>query len=263
MIYGGDFRWGIAALCVAAIWGISTWLVSADLQKKRPRKIRKQTEFQIDKYRRDMRRYRFWQLSIPFLIVFLFVLAFVLVNNKREEKELQSLVGWLIPGSDDIKAETCGSKREGGITLLWDGNASYVVEFPHAFIRTLGVDRLLFEKDVNGKVSITTSIFDPDGHIIATIEKGHFTINKNNYFIMERPDQSTLRIVDLRNNEVLHFRYCNPRVMTIRALLYFPGVPGPIHITEKEVNMPGFQYYNVCTDDTQADIEVARKDWKP
>ena len=55
--------------------------------------------------------------------------------------------------------------------------------------------------------------------IIVLIENGEFTINPNNIFKTERPDYSTLKVIDQFGTIVLNMRYANKSAMVIDAKL--------------------------------------------
>jgi len=70
MLYGADFVLASSALAVAAVWGIGAWLVSKEVQKRKPKPLIKKTQYaKVHKYNRDRQRYLLWKFSIPALIV--------------------------------------------------------------------------------------------------------------------------------------------------------------------------------------------------
>src|SRR6266853_2218761 len=63
-----SFTQGFVVICIATVWGIAAWLISTELQKRKPHptqstKPRKREQFKI-----AYRSYLFWKLSIPALM---------------------------------------------------------------------------------------------------------------------------------------------------------------------------------------------------
>lgn len=75
-MYGSSFAWGYLLFCLSAIWGIAAWLVSAEVQRHKPRPIQTKNPKQIEQYRSELSTYRCWQLIVPTLIA-LFPIGFL------------------------------------------------------------------------------------------------------------------------------------------------------------------------------------------
>ena len=51
---------------------------------------------------------------------------------------------------------------------------------------------------------------------------------------METPDKSTLRVIDQYKKQVLNVRYLNRYAIKLEAILYVPGVDGPVVISDED-----------------------------
>jgi hypothetical protein len=248
MIYGDDFIWGSCILCIVAVWGVAFWLESPALAKKRPRRPRPgklKSQEKIIIYNRLVRRFNAWKWGGVATICVLLGISIIVVNNKREAKELKSLAGLLIPANDPAPQSSCTSDIPPGALALYLGNSvAYVTSFPHTVIMIRGQKRLVIDRDKANRIAVTVDIFGADDRVIASIEKNKFRVNQNNYLEMERKDRSSLRVVDQYKNEVLNIRYLNPSAIKLKAILRYPGYK-TIDITDKE------QYYG---NETQSGI---------
>ena len=149
MIYGGDFGYGLTMLMVAAIWAIGAWLVSEELEKKKPRKLKGNQELQAQKYAKAMRRYSFWRWSKPIAVVWLLGVAAALVNHKQIEKELQSNSGYLVPASDPTPPNPCGQAPlpKGALLVILGERAAWTMQFPATVLSIDKEDILVLDRD--------------------------------------------------------------------------------------------------------------------
>ena len=103
---------------------------------------------------------------------------------------------------------------------------------------TNDITRLTLDRDPKNRgINVTMDVFGADEKIVVGIEKNEFTVNPNNYYRMKRPDKSTLVVLDQYKKEVLNIRYLNRRAIKLSALLYYPGVQGPIEIDDDGIKV--------------------------
>lgn len=126
----------------------------------------------------------------------------------------------------------------GAKSIYFGGSVFSNFNFPMVALQIGDKPVLTLDKSDDGLIGVSTAIFDsdPNPRIIAKIEKGRFTINRNNVFTMElSPDGSSLRVIDQHDLEVLNVQYLNHNAITITGILYFPGVKGPIKMTDRAI----------------------------
>jgi hypothetical protein len=68
VIFSASFTIGLLVIVVAALWGSAAWLVSPELQKRKPQPTTSQKPKKIEQYQIAYRRYQVWKWSIPSLI---------------------------------------------------------------------------------------------------------------------------------------------------------------------------------------------------
>jgi hypothetical protein len=148
------------------------------------------------------------------------------------------LSGWLVPRSDPTPIISCAGRRfevpKGDLALLYGGAVSAQKEFPRTLVEVADVPRIRLDK-IGERVAVSMDIFDsdPNPKIIATVEKNQFTVNPNNYFKVDLSrDHSRLVITDQHNVKALSLDYLNKGALRIDAVLYFPGIKGPLRIAE-------------------------------
>ncbi len=102
----------------------------------------------------------------------------------------------------------------GSVETWWPASLSSV-----NLVSFNGQPLLTFNR-IGDALEITALVFDKEGKIIAKIEDGEFTVNQNNYFMVERPDAHTLRVIDQRNQSALFVHYLNRRAIYITGEFY-------------------------------------------
>ena len=183
------------------------------------------------------------------------------------------LSGWLIPRSDPTPTVKCLKYDQTNHTLSktseFEIPEDYVAvivgsdvfiekRFPITILQIADQPRLVLDR-IDGKVSVSLDIFDsdPNPRIIAKIENNKFTVNPNNYFKSEpSSDGSRLRVIDQHDIEVLNVDFFNGRSLRIRAVLYFPGIQGPLRITNEKTTFEDHELYNYCVEDSIVGVPV-------
>jgi hypothetical protein len=232
MIYGDDYILGITTLSFSAIWGIFAWWFSDKLQEYKPQPPKKQKYIRVEKYKRARQRYLFLKFSIPLVIVVALVLLALLTNNKREGKILKEYEGFLLPANEPDPPSFCSEDNgpsymrisKDALKIFIGRNEAFGARFPYVVLRARHKDRIVVDRDETGRIALTVDIFDKEGKVIVTFEKGHFTVVQTDILDMKRSDRSTLIVRDRYKNEVLNVRYLNKRSLRFSGLLQYPGV---------------------------------------
>lgn len=171
-----------------------------------------------------------WRYLAAIVVIMVFTSASVNAYNKARERNLGKLKNELIAGNQPTPNNACFSKfgHGPGVMLLMGSITSYVEQFPHTIVAVDGKPRLIVDR--NGKTAqINLEIYGPDEKIIAALDNDGFTIRQGSFFKFDHRDDSSLRIVDEYNEEVLNVRYLNPHALWINALLRYEG-SGPVSI---------------------------------
>jgi hypothetical protein len=211
------------SLAVLAIYSVGFWLCSEKLEQKRPGAALLHLPDGSKVW--DLGPFRRWQMIPSLLITGAFILAALYVRSLQIEFELQALEGWLYPANESIESP-CPLNQPNDLVLMSGTNAYAADKFPYNAL-TVNCDRvMLIDKDVNGRVGLTLSVLDQDGRVVVDIEKGHFKVNKNNYFAIDRHhSRSTLSVIDQFKHEVLYLHLANKNVLQMRASFYHRGIP--------------------------------------
>src|SRR5947208_3367066 len=116
MTYGTDFKLGIVALIIVAMWSIAFWLDSQLLKKKKPRRPRPRTrdyENALPKFNRGIIKYHLWQVSGVATILILLGISVVFVRYKWNQKELSSLSENVTEGVNiELRVEASNSIKQ-------------------------------------------------------------------------------------------------------------------------------------------------------
>ncbi len=217
------FNFAHLFLLVSTIWAIGWWLASDVLEEKKPKLTRKQKKHNE---KVSLATYRAWQWIPTILIVLAFLCSRKLTSRIELARELSLNHGWLVPADDpDPTANPCaGPFTPKNVLKIHLGKImAYGSGFPYPILAVDGKKELFVDRDEKGRVAISLDIRSPDERIIATIEKGKFAVNQNNFLDMEHPDRSTLIVRDQYKKQVLNVRYKNRTNLELSALLQYPG----------------------------------------
>ena len=155
-----------------------------------------------------------------------FLCSLKLTGKIALARELNLNHGWLVAADDADPAENpcVGPLEPKDVLKIHLGKImAYGSGFPYPILAVNGKKELFVDRDDKGRVAISLDIRSSDERIIATIEKGKFTINQNNFLDMEHPDRSTLIVRDQYKKQVLNVRYKNKTNLELSALLQYPG----------------------------------------
>jgi hypothetical protein len=211
------FMLAYAALTAGCIFSLGYWVTSdfmhtLRIKLKRARKPNKKKE--------AFRRYYSWQYGVILGICALFIVLMHYGRRIENTRRLGTFTGQLVPANDPFEPACGGATGNEAIILI--GTAAYKFDhWPATLLAVNGKNRIVLDRNKSGNITLTAEVFSADGKILTDVFKNAFTINKNNIFRMERPDDSTLKIVDQNNEQALYMRYLNKTELKFEAKLYY------------------------------------------
>ena len=221
--FADKFVAAYAFLAVAAVYSAGCWLTSDTLAKKRR---------SVALYGPDNKRFgaaarvsRAWRFIPTACILVLFGLIGYWIRGIQVDKELESLHGWLYPGSE-VDPHTCGPTPDDTVTMYLGEVTSIVKWFPHTVLRVRGKDRITVNRRKDGAMAVSLDVFSLDGRIVASINENEIQINPNNYFMKKRT-RNTLLVLDQQKRPILSVVYLNPKAFKVDAMLFYPDF-GPV-----------------------------------
>jgi hypothetical protein len=142
------------------------------------------------------------------------------------------LKGVLVPANDPDPLPECKS-MEGQLKLVLGTNAW--IEPVSENILEIGDHNKVAIRRTEKGISVDAEFSGEDQHIVARIQGNAFTLNPNNVFDVQTPDNSTLVVHSVQNGtEILNVRFPNKNTVRINAIFFLkPGV-------RFEVNEKGF-----------------------
>lgn len=180
-------------------------------------------------------------------------------NNKITTNKITDpqLSDWLVPGHSQAPKTDCPQRIPDAFMFVYGDSVSYIPKkdqsFPHTVIEVDAQPKLVLNKDKRGRLALSVDVYDDRGYIVAQIENNRFTVNKNNYFKLEKTP-STLVVFDQRNQKVLDFRFLNPSAIQIEATLRFPELEEPLVLASKGNNLSGLDFQQACANGTIVDV---------
>lgn len=107
-----------------------------------------------------------------------------------------------------------------------------------------GVDLIDLRRTPNG-IAISARTFGEDGKIVAQIVDNQFYVNPSNFFRLDRPNNHSLSVYDVRGTKVVDITYINPHSVVILGVFRVPDAP-PVVVNENEIVLGGFRFTEGC-----------------
>jgi hypothetical protein len=104
------------------------------------------------------------------------------------------------------------------------GNVGLSIYDDLAVLRIKGTEVLHLLRTPKG-VAISAKTFGDDGKIVAEIVDNRYYVNPDDFFRIERPDQSSLVVYDRADRKVLDIRYINSHSVKVAGIFRVPGAP--------------------------------------
>lgn len=197
---------------ITAVWACGAWFTSS---------------YFVVLDRED--RLDYWRQLAPVALVAMFITGMFGYIHSRE---LQSLKGVLYPANDKTPLNPCHKMRpsesETYAVLILGSNAVPIKSFPHtvleAFSRTRGRERVIsIDRDESGRLYLMLDVKSADGKLVVRMNREGFAIGRNAIFEMQRPDRSTVSVIDAFGKHVLYCRYHNTGAISITGEVSIPG----------------------------------------
>jgi hypothetical protein len=210
------------ALFVAAlIWSLGAWLTSKKLATLNPALWNRANKRRATGNERL--KHRLIKYSVALAISALVAPFFYATYRINYRLELTRTVGVLLPGSDATLSNVCGPIPAGGSVLIYGNNAAVVERFPHTVLLSRSFGQVIgLDRRSDGAVVVLLDMKDPEGKTIVHSGLDGFTVNPHTVIYMERPDRSTLKVIDEYQAE-LTIRYLNPQALQIAGSFHYPG----------------------------------------
>src|SRR5579864_359382 len=179
------FLSALVLFCLTLVWTLGSWLTSDALGKRDPsawnRNRRRASDLKLHNA-----IYLTWKYvgCAAWVAIFIFCVGvtWTIWNNK----ELSQLHGVLIPANEPMPHTPCGSSiGQKSVILMYGDNAAVVDQFPHTVLhsRSLGPMISLDRLD-NGSIVVLMDIKDPEGRLVARLDRNGFTVNPNRILTM-------------------------------------------------------------------------------
>jgi hypothetical protein len=225
------FNWAYFFAICGLIWTLGYWLTSDTLEKIR--KVMKQKIVRVGWF--SVSRYEMWRWGGCILVMVVFVGSLYFVHGAEFRKILQSYNGYLVPGHESSPPNSCDWLRSVTMPTGVAGYPKYLIpsdslsvllgpmtaissQFPAIVITIDGAPILTMNKDSDGRVTVTTDIYDENQNVIATLDKNVYLVDSS-VFKLSRENVSDLGVVVRHNKEqVLHVHYFNSRTIAITGV---------------------------------------------
>ena len=170
----------------------------------------------------------------------------------HEEELAESFSGKLVAGSVPTPANGCDGSSippNALLVLLANGNTAYGSRFPHSVFAVNGETLLKLVEISPGVIAPVMDIRGRDGKIIARFDESGFVIG--NRLAVERPDASTLKVLDEYGDEAVSMHFLNPHAISISGFFFYRNVKVPIALPAMITNS--------CAGDNGVDFEINAK----
>ena len=213
------FALAYVMISIGFVFAIGCWVTSEHINL-----LRKKARFAKPKKKKEARRRYLVRMNGGLIAIGFCFLVFMHYGIKIEAaKRLSTFSGTLVAANDPFIPACNGASGDEAIILV--GTAAYkFARWPATLLSVKGQKRIVLDRDQNSRITFTADVFSSDGKILASLLKNTFNVNKNNIFRIERPDDSTLKVIDQWNETALLIRYLNLRQLRFDAKLYYPGV---------------------------------------
>jgi len=162
---------------------------------------------------------------------------------------VEQLSGLLVPSNDPDPPLPDSCSRGGGVPpdslrVYMGGNAGFSVSDEITVLNVRGVDLIDLRRTPKG-LAISAKTFSEDGKVIAEIVDNRFYVNQNNFFRLDRPDNHSLVVYDVRDRKVMDITYINSRSVRVLGVFQVPGAP-PLVVSDNELAFGGFHSVGSC-----------------
>jgi hypothetical protein len=143
---------------------------------------------------------------------------------------LQRLNGLLIPANEPSPTDACQVAGSEHVAIYMGNAIAFSAEdFPVTLISAEHEDQsvepvLILGRNSDGSISLSGTLFDKDGKLIATMQNNRFEVNQNTSWKFVRHSFSDLRVIDNYGVTVLKIKFYNKNALSLTG--YFRGRGG-------------------------------------
>ena len=158
--------------------------------------------------------------------------------NKHQPKEVIDFITRDVSACDPVT-----NVPDGVLKVYLGSNIFYTTKALQVILRIAGEDLLTIHRGPDG-ISLDAKMFSKDGRIVAEIKDNVFHVNPNNYFYVERPNESSLVVHGQEGETVLNVRYLNKLSVVVQGIFRYSN-RAPVTITGKTIE--GYVVQSVCS----------------
>jgi hypothetical protein len=211
---GYFFNWAYALSALGFIWSLSWWLTSDILERKR--KLTRRQLRGLDAHTHKP----FIALLTGGIVMaaLVFLCACALIHGTSVRKRLQAYSDYLVAGDTPTPDNVCEAIPKGALRILLGPMAAWATSFPSNVIVIDGDTILKINRSADGRISLSTDIYDKNHDIIAEIKDNHYDVDSSAFKVV-RDNLSDLSVFIRHDKEqVLDVRYLNPTTISISGV---------------------------------------------
>lgn len=240
----------------AGLWALIYWQVSDYLTHKL-RNLRTQEQRlnhnpkqhrAVVAFKKARRSYWLPNVLVSTVVAFSTVGCLIWTRSIETEYEL-SLSSGLLEPAKDADPDICAHLPILPSTFrLYVGSSRLHTDFfPYEPLVADKTPLFTIIKDEKGQIGINVDVLSSDRRtIIARIVGNRFVTNRNKYLEMQRPDKSTLIVIDQEGTKVIDIRYSNPHAIRLRGALYVSNRKNRVVIDDEAIQGDGGTTSHVC-----------------
>jgi hypothetical protein len=162
---------------------------------------------------------------------------------------LDALSGLLVPADEPDPPLPSSCSRFGpvppdALRVYLGGNAGISTSDEVTVLNVKGVDLIDLRRTPKG-LAVNAKTFGEDGKVIAEIVDNRFYVNPDNFFRLDKPDNHSLAIYDVRDRKVMDITYINSHSVRVLGIFQVPDAP-PLIVDENELAFGGFHSTGSC-----------------
>lgn len=216
---------------LGGLWLFGWWIAEHPAPKKRMG----QTQWKASQLKKIRKRRTGALVSLGVSLAFCWWTV-----HLQQEHRLNLSEDDLFPASehDPPYPSRCNPSANDFKIFLGKSMAYFTGQPPYTFVTINNEPKLVIEKSRAG-LAITTDVLAEDGRtILVRIVKNHFiTTTGGEVLQRQRPDRSTLIVLDKYGNTALNVRYLNDKTIKIMGTFHYPSVT--VTITEDQAAFVG------------------------
>jgi hypothetical protein len=146
----------------------------------------------------------------------------------------------LIPADDQTPTAPAACSHTSGedfsIFFGAHNNVAVTRSFPHTVLTIHNNRVLALERLGDGSIAMNIDIRGPDGKIAFKLDSNGQTVGRNYEIYLQRPDASTLILINAFGVELLRVRYLNRRSFSVKGPIPYMDIQRPLDFGNFEGN---------------------------